>query len=469
MARSHILFVTGKLAEPSLRRLLSELSATVGFDFTVAVLPITVVALAPTPWIARHLTVPAGVERVLLPGLCLGELKVVEEAGGVPVERGPTDLRDLPEFFGERSGPPPGYGTFDIAILAEINHVSRLTGEQVLAQARAYRDSGADLIDLGCDPGGPWSGVGDTVRMLRDEGFRVSIDSFDPREVQDAVAAGAELVLSVNAGNRAAARSWGCEVVVVPDTPSTLDGLEATVESLTVAGVRFRIDPVLEPISFGFAASLGRYLEVRRRYPDAEMMMGVGNLTELTDVDSAGVNVMLLGFCQEVGIRSVLTTEVINWCRSSVRELTLARRLVYHACNARVLPKRLEPNLVLLRDPKLHTHGEATLRELAERITDPNFRLFAERGLLHVLNGAMYIQGSDPFALFAEMSQREPIDPAHAFYLGYEMAKAITALTLGKNYVQDQALRWGFLTVPEKSHQGKMDSESGHASDAEAS
>ena len=94
----------------------------------------------------------------------------------------------------------------------------------------------------------------------------------------------------------------------------------------------FRIDPILEPIGFGFAASLGRYLEVRRRYPDAEMMMGVGNLTELTDVDSAGRQRRCSpGFCQELGIRSVLTTEVINWCRSAVREFDLARRLVYHA------------------------------------------------------------------------------------------------------------------------------------------
>ena len=42
-------------------------------------------------------------------------------------------------------------------------------------------------------------------------------------------------------------------------------------------------------------------------------------------------------------------------------------------------------------------------------------------------------------------------DPAHAFYLGYELAKARTALTLGKHYRQDQALDWGFLTVPEVS------------------
>ena len=52
--------------------------------------------------------------------------------------------------------------------------------------------------------------------------------------------------------------------------------------------MKFRIDPILEPIGFGFAASLGRYLEVRRRYPDAAMIMGTGNLTELTDVDSRG-------------------------------------------------------------------------------------------------------------------------------------------------------------------------------------
>jgi len=211
--------------------------------------------------------------------------------------------------------------------------------------------------------------------------------------------------------------------------------------------VKYRIDPVIEPIGLGFAASLGRYLEVRRRYPDAEMMMGVGNLTELTDVDSAGINVLLLGFCQEVGIRSVLTTQVINWCRSCVRELDLARRLVYHASTKRVLPKQVEPNLVLLRDPKLREYGEAMLADLGSRVTDRNFRLFAERGLLHVLNNAMFLQGRDPFALFAQLQERADIDPSHAFYLGYEMAKAVTALTLGKNYTQDQELRWGYLTA----------------------
>ena len=88
-------------------------------------------------------------------------------------------------------------------------------------------------------------------------------------------------------------------------------------------------------------------------------------------------------------------------------------------------------------------------------MTDPNYRIFAERGEIHVLNGSVYLRGSDPFSLFAQLAERDPtLDPSHAFYLGYEFAKAVTALTLGKAYTQDRALRWGFLTVPEAGHRG---------------
>jgi dihydropteroate synthase-like protein len=452
-----ILFVTGKLAEPALRRELAGLAPKAGFEADVAVMPISVAALLTTDWVGRKLQIPDGTDRILLPGFCRGDLSAIPTP--VPVDRGPKDLRDLPEYFGARRGRPENYGRFDIDILAEINHAPSLESTAILDLARHYRESGADVIDLGCDPGGTWTGVGDAVKMLRAEGLRVSVDSFNPDEAEAALAAGAELVLSVNGTNRDRARGWheryGAEVVAIPDTPTDLDSLAATADVLHAAGVKFRLDPIIEPIGFGFAASLGRYLETRRRFPDAEILMGIGNLTELTDVDSAGVNVMLAGFCQEIGVRSVLTTEVINWCRSAVKEFDLARRLVYHAVREKVLPKKLEPNLVMFRDPKVYELGEAGLADLARGITDRNYRLFAERGEIHVLNGSMYLRGTDPFELFEEMRQRDPkLDASHAFYLGYEMAKAVTALTIGKTYTQDQALRWGFLTVPEVSHRG---------------
>ncbi len=464
MTRERIHLVTGRLAAPALERTLATVASQVALDYSVQTLPITVAALLTTDWVAPRIAVPTDTTRVVLPGFCLGELASLEKQLGVPVERGPKDLRELPIFFGvgQRSVRPEDYGDHDIEIIAEINHAPRLTLPAILAEAEQLRAAGADIIDVGCDPGETWNGVGPVVRALRDAGCRVSIDSFNPAEVEAAVAAGAELVLSVDKRNRHLAPGWGCEVVVIPDTAGTLDGLNESIAELQAAGVPLRVDPIIEPIGFGFAASLDRYLEVRRRHGDVEMMMGIGNLTELTDVDSAGINVLLIGFCQELGIRGVLTTQVINWARGSVAECDLARRLMFHAVNQKTLPKHVEPRLVALRDAAIHELGPTELARLAAHIKDRNYRLFAEGGMLHAMAEHTLWSDEDPFTLFDKMRQdaTRSIEPEHAFYLGYEMAKAAIALQLGKQYRQDQALDWGLSTKEEKSHRGKRPPES---------
>jgi hypothetical protein len=57
-----VLFVTGKLAEPALRRVLHDMEPP--FTANVAVMKITVAALMTTPWIARFLDVPPGTDMV---------------------------------------------------------------------------------------------------------------------------------------------------------------------------------------------------------------------------------------------------------------------------------------------------------------------------------------------------------------------------------------------------------------------
>lgn len=466
----HIHFVTGRLAEFSLRKVLAELAPKAGFEYSVDVLGITVAALMTPEWVARHVRVPPEATKVLLPGYCYGELAPVEAVARVPVERGPKDLRELPRFFGRPTVENGEYGRHDIQILAEINHCPRLALAEILERAAALAADGADLIDVGCDPGAAWSGVGDVVSALRDAGHRVSIDSLNADEIGPAVRAGAELVLSVNSSNRQHAIDWGCEVIAVPDVPHTLAGLDETVEFLAAAGVPLRIDPVLEPIGFGFARSLGRYLTVRDRYPDAEIMMGVGNLTELTDADSAPINVLLLGFCQELGIRSVLTTQVINWARSAVRECDLARRLAYYAVEQRALPKHVEPQLVMLRDPAVLEYGAEELDRLAGQIKDHSYRLFAEGNELHIVGAGLHLHKRNPFKLFEQLQAggAKQLDAGHAFYLGYELSKAVAALTLGKQYRQDQALDWGFLTAPEQSHRERKAERTRHDASAAA-
>jgi dihydropteroate synthase len=461
-----ICFVTGRLAESALRSIVAQLSSELSFAYEVVVLPITVAALMSPNWIAKQLSLASGTTRVVLPGYCEGDLTpLTEKFPGVAIELGPRDLRRLPEHFGKRHERDQSYGQYDIEIIAEINHAPKLSQHDISNLARRYRDEGADVIDVGCIPGSVWCGVGDCVKLLRDEGLRVSIDSLQPEEIAPAAKAGAELVLSVNATNREAAAQWGIEVVVIPDDFATLGGLEETVDFLASRRVPLRIDPVLEPIGFGFAASLRRYMGVRQRFPDAEIMMGIGNLTELTDVDSAGVNVILLAICEELSVRSVLTTEVINWARTSVRECDLARRLVHYAVNHRVPPKHLEPRLVALRDAKVLEFGNEHFEQLASQIKDNNFRLFAERGEVHLIAKGLHLSDADPFLLFQRLMHPDPgsgretpknVDPSHAFYLGYEFAKALTALTLGKEYRQDEALDWGYLARPENRHRLKL-------------
>ncbi len=467
MSREHIHFVTGRLAEASLRDRVERLAEAIGFDYSVDVLPITVAALMTPKWIADRITAPAESTRVIVTGYCEGDLAPIIETTGISVERGPRDLRQLPEYLGlsasgNSAADDERYGDYDIEILAEINHAPRMALTEILAEAQRLRRDGADLIDLGCSPGETWNNVRQTVGALRDAGHRVSIDSLNVNEIAPAVAAGAELVLSVNSTNRQAAADWGCEVVVIPDAPGTdalgtLEGMEETITLLEGHNVSMRLDPVLEPIGFGFAHSLQRYMEVRHQFPDAEMMMGIGNLTELTDADSAGINVLLLGICQELSIRSVLTTQVIHWARCSVGECDLARRLVYYAVNERALPKHIEPRLVMLRGDEPLIHGHAALARLAEQIKDNNYRIFAEEGQLHLINGSVHLSGPDGFELFDQLQETDGtnLDAAHAFYLGYEMAKATTALTLGKDYRQDEALDWGMATRPEASHRLK--------------
>ena len=116
--QQHIHFVTGRLAEHSLREVLQELSAHQGFAYSVDVLPITVAALMTPEWISRRLQVPADATQVLLPGYCEGDLSPLQSGMDCEVVRGPRDLRQLPEWFGAKGQLHSGFGEFSIQIIA---------------------------------------------------------------------------------------------------------------------------------------------------------------------------------------------------------------------------------------------------------------------------------------------------------------------------------------------------------------
>ncbi len=452
----YILFVTGRLAEPALRTVVDSLAEGQGFRAEIVVLGISVAALMHVDWVARKLSVPVGVTRVILPGWCQGDIIKLEKKFGVPFQLGPKDLRRLPQFWGNAAVEPIDLTAYDIEILAEINHAPMLSEHELICIATQYREAGANLIDYGCLPGESSTTVRKHIRLLKREGFRVSIDSFNQLEVEAAVEQGAELVLSCNSSNLNWASNLDAELVVIPDDFSDLSTMQPVIDTLLEKGRKIRLDPILEPIGFGFFESLQRYAQTRELWPDLPVMMGLGNVTELSEVDSAGVNFLLIAICQELQITSLLTTQVINWTRSSVQELDIARRMIKYAIDHKQIPKHLDSSLVMLRDPYLYPRSQETLDQMAAKIKDPNFRIFAEQDGLHLMNRDGHWIDADPFELLQKVEQESKVDVPHAFYLGYELALAEIARLLGKQYTQDEGLDWGSLS------QGKTANEDRH-------
>jgi dihydropteroate synthase-like protein len=439
-----LLFVTGKLAAPALRDTLGR--AELPFDYDVAVMRITVAALMTTDWIAKRLDVPDQVTRIMIPGMCEGDVGVLSERFGIPAEKGPADLKALPSWFGQEDA-RAGYGERDIRVFAEINHVPRLDRDEILAIAGYYRGAGADVIDLGLSLGRRWLDDGPAViAQLRDAGFALSIDTLDPDEILMADAAGVDYVLSLNSSNRHLAERLAATPILIPDAPEDLDSLDETIAHLEALGRPYLVDPIIEPIGSGFAASLGRYLEVRRRHPDVEMFMGIGNLTELTEADTTGVTAMLIGFCQELGIRNVLTTEVIHWARGAVEETVIAAELMHYAVSRGTTPKHIDGRLLTVKDEEFRPYAEHELRELHEQVTDPNYRIFADADWIYVFNADRFVKGTDFNEIFDQLGVAEA---THAFYLGKELMKATMARALRKNYRQESPLDWGYMTFAE--------------------
>lgn len=448
-----ILFVTGRLAEPALRRTLAGL--TLPGEYDLVVMPISVAALMTTPWIARHFLlpdrhprhrrVPPGCDLIMLPGHCQGELAVLAEAVGVPVVKGPVDLQNIPYHFGQERR-LENYGAYRVQIIAEIQDALTLNEAALLHRAEQYRRSGADIIDLGITPGSSAGTVGQVVRRLKQAGHRVSVDSMDPAIIREADAAGADFVLSLNDSNLSLAPGLQATPVVIPDEDGSLESLWRNAEQVWAWGKDCILDPIMQPISFGFSRSLAHLHQTRERYPDAQLMMGSHHLTELTEADTTGINALLMGIAEELALSFVLTTEVITWASGCVRELDIARRLMHYAVTEGIPPKRIDSGLLTMRESRLLRPERDTLREMQAALTDPNVRIFIDGQQIYAFNADVFIEGTDIEAVFAQLG----IDEAsHAFYLGHELTKAELALRLGKNYQQDQPLQWGYLTPDE--------------------
>ena len=437
----HILFLTGKLAEKQLRNILEKMQPN--FTYTVHQLGLKVAALMTTDMVARRLLDTFGADRIIVPGRCRGSLEALSQTLGLPIDRGPEELKDLPQYFG-KAAQKSDLSRYSVKIFAEIVDAPNVSVEEVVKRAHYYKKNGADVIDIGCLPSTDFPHMEAIIQTLKQEGFMVSIDSLEAEDLLRGAKAGADYMLSLHEGTLWIADEVDAIPIIIPEKHEDLASLDRAIKQMQAKKRAFIVDPILDPLHFGFTQSIVRYHEVRKNHPDIEMMMGVGNITELTHADTAGMNALMLGICSELDINNILATEVSKHACRAIKEADLARRILFAAKEHDALPKHIDSGWMALHETSPFPYSLDEIKELAEQISDPSYRIQTSAEGVHIFNRDGLHSATDPFELFPKL--QVDTDGGHAFYLGVELARAEIAWQLGKRFTQDQALKWGCAT-----------------------
>jgi dihydropteroate synthase-like protein len=455
MAES-ILFLTGHLARARLEAVLAGMDGA--FDWKVLDIGVKVAALMTEDIITRRLPQPVEADKIMLPGRCRADLERLSSSFGVPFLRGPDELKDIPTYFG-RARKASDMTKYDIQIFAEIVDASALSVDAIVKRADDYVQKGANVIDLGGLPDTPFPHLEETIGRLKQQGYKVSVDSANPEELLRGGKAGADYLLSLNEDTLHIAEKVESIPVLIPKEHGDMTSLYRAMDALDKKARKYLVDPVLDPINFGFMESLERYAELRRKRPDAEILMGTGNLTELTDADTTGITAVLLGIASELHIRNVLVVQVSPHTRRTVEEHDLARRIMFASRAEHELPKDYADGLLCLHARRPFPQNPEEIAETAREVRDKNFRIEIAEDGIHIYNRDGHHIAQDVFDLYPKLGVDQ--DGAHAFYLGAELARAEIAWRLATRYAQDEPLDWGVAADAPADDKARL-KEAGH-------
>ena len=499
-----ILLVTGRLAEPLVRKYGRGCDIFVTPVSVAAFLTPELIVR----YLQRAGVRSEDYDLILIPGLVRGSAQPIEDEIGIPTFKGPRNAMDIPQtlralkegFKLSREKPADELFSFDALkkvedirnktrnkryienalkkpgnvlignlpagkdfparILGEVVDAPKLGVEKTVEKALYYLREGADIIDIGMVAGEANLDFIDSIpeirERLKDNGFDVpvSFDSLNTKEIKRALDC-ADLFLSVDEANLEELVTEK-PVVLIPTNQregffpakpgERAEFLERLKERALDLGYRIVIpDLILEHVPH-LARSVTAFQLYRERNPDDVLLAGVGNVVELYDADSVGINALLAGIAKELSINLLLTTETSAKARGSVRELRRAIDM-----NLFETPKDLGFDLLILKEKRTSEWRFEPTKEVVEARERPvelepiYFRIWVGGGRIWVnahrgTETVLTVVGEEPNAIIDTILERFEISPRHAFYLGRELERAKTALNLGRSYVQEAEL-----------------------------
>ena len=442
--KNNILFITGKLAEKNIRSILDSIKDK-DFTYEIRNLNINVAALLTTEMIYRRIGDVANFNKIILPGKVRGDIDELAKKLKIEIKRGPEELKDLPVMFGGDSL-KHDLSKYEVHIFAEITDAPNMKIQEIISMADNYRNNGADIIDIGCLPNQSFPHLSETIQELKRQDFYVSIDSHSDKELILGGKSGADYLLSIKSDNFYILDEVDSFPILIPKD-GDMASLHECIDKCILDKRIFIADPILDPINYGFTQSIIRYSKLRERYPDIHIMMGTGNVTELTHADTTGMTMILMGIISELKINHILTTEVSKHCKTVIKENDLARRIILAARLGNTTPKHIDSGLLTTHEEDPIRYNSEEVKELFKQVKDSSYRIMNTDDGVHLFNKKGLQLAVDPFDFFEKIEVGD--DTGHAFYLGVELARAQIAHQLGKSYEQDEELKWGCL-VDEK-------------------
>ena len=369
-----ILAVTGLLAADAVKKSVGDLA-------DVLVLPIPVAALiTPQKLISGYQNSEFSNQKydaVLVSGFSKLNFSKAGEAIGSPVYLGPKHAADLKsvlllgmfsktlpacefiqtqkraqafeilknheqkETFAFRIGSVSIGGSSRMKVLAEVVAAESLTKDELTSQVHYLISEGADIIDLGFSLDADEQTVASVVSFVKSFcPAPISIDSGSFSQILSGIENGVDLVLSVDSdilneyrqlpSHKHLTNSFDrVAFVVIPDLfekggLSKVESLEKNMAAARGLGMKNLIaDPILSPPGSDLFLSLRDYYDFHQRNPGTPVLFGVGNVTELFDADSVGMNALLSEIAAECGASLLFTPNAGDKGRGSVRELTI--------------------------------------------------------------------------------------------------------------------------------------------------
>jgi len=502
-----ILLATGKKAEGMVKAALRTVNLP--FDCEVLTQDLNIAAFS-TPKslkkaLEKHSEMP---DLILVSGLCKADFTALEKELATSVRLGPRNAYDLgetlkaadklefsshipaEEFLAEKriedaytqlfelerrvketfsiKGNKIGGGA-RMKVCAELVDATLMSEAELHKKMAYFMNCGADIIDIGVHIGAKPAEVKNAVKAALNfaPGIPISVDTLDAELILAGIESGADMVLSVNKGNIAAVADAIAEndiaAVVIPDSDSSHESMFENLKLAEVHGIRRIIaDPVLNAIGYGLAESIYNYYLFRLRDKKTPLFFGVGNVTELIDADSVGVNAVLAGIASELNAEFLFTPEYSAKAKGSVRELRVASELMLLAKTRKSAPKDVGLDLLMCKEKKTKPVMKIPGKELVIANADDKWRL-DPKGSFRI--SIIELEDENTKKICAKhaptgkrivgTSAKEVMDTIlrlelvslleHVSYLSRELIKAELALRLNRSYEQDEVL---FLHTP---------------------